>query len=52
MSELAKLQDLYRSLKVEDELLFAEGDWDALAQVRMALDATTDAIQKLTKEGK
>lgn len=34
-------------LKTEDRLLFAEGDWDALAQVRMALDATLEAIEKL-----
>lgn len=52
MSELSKLQDLYRALQVEDSLLFAEGDWDALAQVRMAIDATFEAIEKLNKEGK
>jgi predicted ATPase len=50
MTTLAKLQEHYRMLQVEDRLLFDEGDWDALAQVRMALDATLEDIEKLTKE--
>jgi hypothetical protein len=50
MSELFKLQEYYKMLKVEDRLLFNEGDWDALAQIRMALDDTLEAIEKLEKE--
>jgi hypothetical protein len=44
MSQTFKLQELLRSLLVEDALLFEEGDWDGLAQVRMAIDAVRDQL--------
>ena len=44
MSQRRKLQELLKSLLVEDALLFEEGDWDGLAQVRMAIDATRDQL--------
>lgn len=47
MSELAKLYEYYRALKVEDRLCFQEGDWERLAFIRMALDDTQDQINKL-----
>ena len=50
MSELFKLEELLRSLLVEDQLLFEEGDWDALAQVRMSIDAVRDQITSLKGE--
>jgi hypothetical protein len=50
MSELFKLEELLRSLLVEDRLLFEEGDWDALAQVRMSIDAVRDQITSLKGE--
>lgn len=42
-----KLEELLRALLVEDNLLFEAGDWDALAQVRMAIDAVRDQINQL-----
>jgi hypothetical protein len=36
-------------LQVEERLLLEECDWDALAQVRMALDATYDQIATINK---
>jgi hypothetical protein len=50
MTTLAKLQEHYRMLQVEDRLLFEEGDWDALARLRLAIDDTVEAMEKLTKE--
>jgi hypothetical protein len=50
MVELFKLEELLRSLLVEDQLLFEEGDWDALAQVRMSIDAVRDQITSLKGE--
>jgi hypothetical protein len=50
MSELFKLEELLRSLLVEDRSLFEEGDWDALAQVRMSIDAVRDQITSLKGE--
>jgi hypothetical protein len=50
MGELFKLEELLRSLLVEDRLLFEEGDWDALAQVRMSIDAVRDQITSLKGE--
>jgi|GEM_PF-6921102 len=47
MSDLFKQQELLKSLLVEDALLFEEGDWDGLAQVRMSIDAVRDQIAKL-----
>jgi hypothetical protein len=44
MSQRRKLQELLKSLLVEDALLFEEGDWDGLAQVRMAIDAVRDQL--------
>ncbi len=50
MSELFKLEELLRALLVEDRLLFEEGDWDALAQIRMSIDAVRDQIANLKGE--
>jgi hypothetical protein len=44
MSRKFKLQEHLKALLVEDALLFEEGDWDGLAQVRMAIDATRDQL--------
>jgi hypothetical protein len=44
MSQRRKLQELLKSLLVEDALLFEEGDWDGLAQVRMSIDAVRDQL--------
>lgn len=50
MSQRRKLQELLKSLLVEDALLFEEGDWDGLAQVRMAIDATRDQLEDIEAE--
>lgn len=44
MSQRRKLQELLKSLLVEDALLFEEGDWDGLAMVRMSIDAVRDQL--------
>ena len=44
MSQRSKLQELLKSLLVEDALLFEEGDWDGLAMVRMSIDAVRDQL--------
>lgn len=44
MSQRYKLQELLKSLLVEDALLFEEGDWDNLAIVRMSIDAVRDQL--------
>lgn len=50
MSQRRKLQELLKSLLIEDALLFEEGDWDGLAQVRMAIDATRDQLEDIEAE--
>ena len=50
MSTKFKLQELLKSLLVEDALLFDEGDWDGLAQVRMAIDAVRDQLEDIEAE--
>ena len=44
MSQRSKLQELLKSLLVEDALLFEEGDWDGRAMVRMSIDAVRDQL--------
>ena len=44
MSQRRKLQELLKSLLVEDALLFEEGDWDGLAMVCMSIDAVRDQL--------
>ena len=52
MTNLFKLQEHLMFLLVEDKLCFSEGDWESLAQIRMAIDDTRDQISKLTKDSK
>ena len=44
MSQRYKLQELLKSLLVEDAQLFEDGDWEGLAQVRMSIDAVRDQL--------
>jgi hypothetical protein len=44
MSQRRKLQELLKSLLVEDAQLFEDGDWEGLAQVRMSIDAVRDQL--------
>ena len=50
MTNLFKLEEHLMFLLVEDKLCFSEGDWESLAQIRMAIDDTRDQIAKLTKD--
>jgi len=45
-----KIEEHLRALLVEEALLLEEGDWDALAQVRMAIDATRDQLADIEAE--
>jgi len=45
-----KIEEHLRKLLVEEALLLEEGDWDALAQVRMAIDATRDQLADIEAE--
>ena len=49
MTTLFKLREHLMFLLVEDKLCFSEGDWDSLAQIRMAMDDTRTQIEKLEK---
>jgi hypothetical protein len=49
MTTLFKLEEHLMMLLVEDKLCFSEGDWDSLAQIRMAIDDTRTQIEKLEK---
>ncbi len=49
MTTLFKLEEHLMFLLVEDKLCFLEGDWDSLAQIRMAIDDTRTQIEKLEK---
>lgn len=44
------LTELLNALRVEDELLLVAGDWEALDQVRLAIDAVEEQINRLEKE--
>jgi len=44
MSKLYKLQQHLMALQAEDKLCFAEGDWERLDRIRLAIDATNDQI--------
>ena len=44
MSQRYKLQELLKSLLVEDAQLVEDGDWEGLAQVRMSIDAVRDQL--------
>ena len=52
MTTLFKLEEYLMFLLVEDKLCFSEGDWDSLAQIRLAIDDTQDQIAKLQKASK
>ena len=43
---LFKLEEHLMLLLVEDKLCFQEGDWDRLAQIRLAIDDTRAQIEK------
>ena len=45
-----KIEEHLRALLVEEALLLEESDWDALAQVRMAIDATRDQLADIEAE--
>lgn len=44
------LTELLNALRVEDELLLVAGDWEALDQVRLAIDAVEEQLNRLEKE--
>lgn len=44
------LTELLNALRVEDELLLVAGDWEILDQVRLAIDAVEEQINRLEKE--
>lgn len=43
------LTELLNALRVEDELLLVAGDWEALNQVRLAIDAVVEQINRLER---
>jgi hypothetical protein len=47
MMNKATLKELLNALYLEDKLLFESGDWDALGQVRLAIDAVEEQINRL-----
>ena len=49
MMNKSTLIELLQALKVEDQLLFDAGDWDSLNQVRMAIDAVNEQINRLER---
>jgi len=49
MTTLFKLREHLMLLLVEDKLCFAEGDWDRLDRIRLAIDDTRDQIAKIEK---
>jgi hypothetical protein len=49
MTTLFKLEEHLMFLLTEDKLCFSEGDWDSLAQIRLAIDDTRDQIAKLER---
>lgn len=49
MIKLSALQDHLRMLRVEENLLLDECDWDGLNLIRMALDDTLEQITKTEK---
>jgi hypothetical protein len=44
--KLFKLEEHLMFLLVEDKLCFSEGDWDRLAQIRLAIDDTRAQIER------
>jgi hypothetical protein len=44
------LTELLNALRVEDELLMVAGDWEILDQVRLAIDAVEEQLNRLEKE--
>lgn len=49
MTTLFKLEEHLMMLLVEDKICFAEGDWDCLDNIRLAIDDTRDQIESLKK---
>lgn len=46
---LFKLEEYLIALKVEEELLYSEGDWDQLGIIRMAIDEVLTQIENFKK---
>jgi hypothetical protein len=44
MSKLYKFQQHLMALQIEEKLCFAEGDWERLDRIRLAIDATNEQI--------
>jgi hypothetical protein len=51
MNTLFALEEHLRMLLTEDKICYAEGDWDRLDRIRLAIDDTRAQI-KLLKETK
>jgi hypothetical protein len=44
MRRIYKLQEHLKNLETEEKLSFAEGDWERLDRIRLAIDATNEQI--------
>ena len=49
MMNIDTLKELLQALWMEDKLLFDAGDWEALGQVRLAIDAVEEQISRLER---
>lgn len=52
MITLFQLKEHLMMLLVEDKICFAEGDWDRLENIRLAIDDTRDQIKTFNKKVK
>ena len=50
MNTLFKLEEHLMGLLVEDKLCYAEGDWENLAQIRLAIDDTRAQIERIQND--
>jgi len=52
MRRIYKLKEHLKNLEAEEKLCFAEGDWERLDRIRLAIDATNEQIaqEQITKE--
>jgi hypothetical protein len=46
MRRIYKLKEHLKNLGAEEKLCFAEGDWERLDRIRLAIDDTNDQIAK------
>ena len=44
MRKIYKLKEHLKNLEAEEKLCFAEGDWERLDRIRLAIDATNEQI--------